>query len=132
MSNYQPFSVSTSYIVTGLSPATSYTYTVVLRNSIDSVDSAQLITQTLEDTPSAVQTLVATPTKTSVALTWVEPAVTNGAISGYAVRVVGGEEVRGCGGWGGSPTTSYVVTGLTPFADYEFEVTACTSAGQFY
>ena len=134
MTDYQLLSASTSYDVTRLTPATDYVYTVVLRNSVGMVTTQEFTTRTLDDIPSAVRQLQAVPVgPRSVALSWNDPVITNGDIVGYTVSVgeSGGEsrEVRGCGGWGKSLTTSYTVTGLTPFTQYQFEVAACTSAG---
>ena len=130
-SEYQSFTTSTSYTVTDLTPATQYTFTVVLRNSIDMVMTGQLSARTLDDVPSAVQSLAGSPSMTSIMLTWSAPATTNGDIVGYVVRVGGGEgvEVRGCAGWGDAMETSYDVGGLTPSTEYRFQVAACTSAG---
>ena len=135
-SNTQLFSVSTSYTVPDLTPATTYTFRVVVMNSVGTVQTEELTVKTLDGVPSAVQNLVSSPTATDVLLIWDDPMTTNGDIIGYAVSVreSGGGvsvEVRGCGGWGDSIATNYDVMGLTPSTEYVFDVAACTNTGMY-
>ena len=130
-SEAQPLSSGTSYTASDLTPATNYVFRVVVINSVGMVMSEDITAKTLDDIPSAVQSLASSTMATSVSLSWGVPATPNGDIIGYAVRVGEGEsvEVRGCGGWGDSVETNYDVMGLTPSTEYLFEVSACTNAG---
>lgn len=120
--------------MTGLTPAVEYTYTVEVHNSQGMV-STIIRVRTLDDVPEAVSGVTDMASERNVSLVWTVPGVTNGDIVGYVVMVrrsgeVEWVEVIGCGGWGNSPTTSYEVTGLVPATPYQFQVSACTSAGR--
>lgn len=120
---------SHSHTVKGLSPATSYTYTIKARDSAGNVSPASdpLVVLTLaasiEDTiaPTTPANLTATAvTASSVSLTW-SAATDNVGVAGYTLSY-------------GSATlfvtgTSTTVTGLTPETAYTFTVAAKDAAG---
>jgi chitodextrinase/uncharacterized Ntn-hydrolase superfamily protein len=118
--------VTTSFSVTGLSHATSYTFTVVAKDAAgnQSVPSAPLDVTTLSDTiaPSAPTNLTASnTTQTTTDLLW-DPSTDNVGVTGYDVY----EGVTVIGSTSG---TLFNVTGLSPSTSYTFTVVARDAAG---
>ena len=124
---------TTSYTVTGLTPATAYSFTVRAKDAAGNVSaastavSATTATGTVTDTtaPSVPTGLTAgTTTTTSVPLSWTASTDNTGG-SGVA----GYEVYRGTTLVGTTTTTSYTVTGLTAGTAYSFTVRAKDLAG---
>jgi len=123
-------STTTSYTATGLTAATTYSFTVKAKDAAGNVSNASsavsVTTATVptNDTtpPTAPTGLTAgTPTTTSVALSW--------TASTDAVGVTGYDIYRGTTLVGSSTTTSYTATGLTAATTYSFTVKAKDAAG---
>jgi chitodextrinase/uncharacterized Ntn-hydrolase superfamily protein len=118
--------VTTSFNVTGLAPATNYSFTVVAKDAAgnESAASAPLVVTTLDDTesPTAPTNLVASnTTSTSTDLTWTA-STDNVGVTGYDVY-------EGAAVIGSTATTSFNVIGLDPLTTYSFTVVAKDAAG---
>jgi chitodextrinase len=120
----------TSYTDTGLSSATSYTYTVsaydAAGNSSDPSNPASATTLAAgssdSQAPSAPATLSATATSsTTASLSW-SAATDNVGVLGYRIYRNGAEV-------GTSSTTSFSDTGLSPSTSYSYSVVAFDAAG---
>ncbi len=117
---------TTTFSVTGLSPATLYTFTVVAKDAAgnESAPSAPLDVTTMSDTiaPSAPTNLIASnTTQTTTDLTW-DPSSDNVGVTGYDVY----EGVTVIGSTAG---TLFNVTGLSPASSYTFTIVARDAAG---
>jgi len=116
----------TSINITGLSPATLYTFTVVAKDAAgnESLPSVPLDVTTMSDTvpPSAPTNLTASnTTETTTDLTWTA-STDNVGVTGYDV-------FEGVVLIGNTTTTSFNVTGLSPSTSYSFTVVARDAAG---
>ncbi len=119
---------STSFMVTGLSPATTYSFTVAASDSVGvSAQSAPLSVTTspaCNSVPGAVGGLTGSATPTSVALNWNAASVAaNCTVTGYTVKNVTTGAVNNVTG------TSVVLSGLTPATSYTFSVAGNDQAG---
>ncbi|HSX14673.1 MAG TPA: fibronectin type III domain-containing protein [Candidatus Saccharimonadales bacterium] len=121
---------ATTYTDTGLTPNTSYTYTVDAFDAATpanvSAKTAGLVAATLPDTTApTVPTALTAPTKTvtTIALSWTA-STDNVAVSGYKV-FRGGVQV----GTVTAPATTFTDTGLTPNTSYSYTVSANDAAG---
>jgi chitinase len=119
---------NTSFAVGGLSPGSTFTFTVAASDSAGSGNqSGALGVTTLANTcttvPSAPTTLTASSTTaTSTVLSW-NAAVPSGCnVTGYTV-------FKGGVATGSATATSFVVTGLTPATGFTFTVAANDTAG---
>ncbi len=117
---------TTSFNVTGLAPATNYSFTVVAKDAAgnESAASAPLGVTTLDDTesPTAPTNLVASnTTSTTTDLSWTA-STDNVGVTGYDVY-------EGVGVIGTTGGTSFIVTGLIPSTNYSFLVVAKDAAG---
>lgn len=121
-------SIVTSYSDTGLSPSTSYSYTVsafdAAGNNSDPSSPATATTLTAPDTtpPSVPTGLVATVVSSSqINLTW-NASTDNVGVTGYKIY-------RNSVQVGTSTVTSYQDTGLSPSTSYTYTVSAFDAAG---
>ncbi|NKY38476.1 glycoside hydrolase family 6 protein [Cellulomonas septica] len=123
-------STTTSYTVTGLTPATAYSFTVRAKDAAGNVSTASAAVSattqsgTVTDTqaPSVPSGLTAgTTTTTSVPLSWTA-STDNVGVAGYEI-------LRGSTVVGTSTTTSFTVTGLSAGTTYSFSVRAKDAAG---
>ncbi len=118
-------SATTTYTDTGLTPSTSYTYTLTAYDSVGdtSVASAALtVTTESQPPPSQPTSLVAvTITSTSVVLSWTA-STSSAGVTGYNI-FRNGKKV------GVSTTTAYTDTGLTGSASYSYSVSAYDALG---
>jgi chitodextrinase/uncharacterized Ntn-hydrolase superfamily protein len=115
-----------SFSVTGLSPATSYTFTVVAKDAAgnESVPSNPLGVTTMSDTiaPSAPTNLTASnTTQTTTDLSW-NASTDNVGVTGYDI-------LEGVTVIGTTTGTQFNVTGLSPSTSYSFTVLAKDAAG---
>ncbi|XP_053408878.1 usherin-like [Mercenaria mercenaria] len=111
------------YIDTELIAFTYYKYTITACSGGGCTTSEPTIARTKESAPLKVSppTLFAV-NSTSLRVTWQRPQITTGEVSAYqlhmnSIVVYEGMEFQ------------YVVTGLIPFTDYTFKLTACTTGG---
>jgi chitodextrinase len=119
-------SATTSYTDTGLTPSTSYSYTVSANDAAgnNSAKSGAFATSTTADTtaPSVPTGLVSgTKTLTSIALQWTA-STDNVAVTGYKV-FRNGTQV------GTSASATYTDNGLAPGTTYSYTVAANDAAG---
>jgi chitodextrinase/uncharacterized Ntn-hydrolase superfamily protein len=119
-------SATTSFNVTGLAPATNYSFTVVAKDAAgnESAASTPLGVTTLDDTesPTAPTNLVASnTTSTTTDLDWTA-STDNVGVTGYDVY-------EGVSVIGSAVATSFNVTGLLPSTNYSFSVVAKDAAG---
>jgi fibronectin type 3 domain-containing protein len=117
---------ATSYRDTGLSPFTTYVYTVtaVAEDGDESAPSEAATTTTLDGTPPSVpQGVTATAVGTErVDLTWSESTDEESGVSGYRVFRDGNEIAI-------ASSTTYQDEGLIAATTYEYRVTAINGAG---
>ena len=114
----------TSVTVTGLSPSTTYTFTVAAYNSLGTGPQSSPVQGTTSCssgcTPGAPTGLSVTgTTSTTVSLSWTAPS---GTVTGYYLYQNGTQV-------GSSTGTSATVTGLSPSTTYTFTVAAYNSSG---
>jgi chitodextrinase len=119
-------STTTSYNNTGLTPNTSYTYSIQAYDAAGntSVASTGLPVSTLPDTtaPTVPSGLVSpSQTTNSINLSW-SPSTDNVGVAGYKIFRDGVQV-------GTSTTTSFTSTGLTQNTSYSFTVAAYDAAG---
>ena len=123
----------TSCIVTDLATGTPYYFTVKAVNAYGSSTASNEASATPAIAPGTPTGLAATPSNTSIALTWTAPGSDGGsAILGYNVyegTTPDGESATPVNGTALVTTTSYIVTGLRNGTVYYFTVTAVNAAG---
>ncbi|WP_298224837.1 reprolysin-like metallopeptidase [Flavobacterium sp.] len=117
---------TTSYLVNGLSAATSYTFYVRAKDAAGNASSnsnvVNVTTQAPDVTPPTPPTLTASSTaSTSTVLSW-SGATDNIGVSAYDVY-------RGATLIGTTAATTFNVTGLTPLTPYSFSVKAKDASG---
>jgi chitodextrinase len=117
---------ATLFNVTGLSPDTLYTFTVVAKDAAgnESVPSDPLNVTTMSDTiaPSAPTNLVAlNTTQTTTDLSW-DASTDNIGVTGYNIK-------EGTIVIGTTSATNFGVVGLLPSTSYSFTVVAFDAAG---
>lgn len=117
---------ATTFAVTGLTPATTYSFTVRAKDAAGNVSvasNAVSVTTTAPDTtaPTAPTLSASGTTATSTNLSWTG-ATDNVAVTGYDV-------FRGTTLIGSTASTTFAVTGLTAATTYTFNVRAKDAAG---
>ncbi len=126
-------SVSTSYVETGLAPATTRHYRVLAINRVGAGPASAVATATTDATvPDPPTGLVATASSpTQIDLTWTAPAYDGGAaIQGYRVEASeSGTTWVAVAGNTGSTATSYAHTGLAPGSRRSYRISAINRAG---
>jgi chitodextrinase len=119
-------SVSSPFTVTGLTPGTTYTFTVRAKDADGNLsvpsNAVNVTTQAPDTTPPSPPTLTASgTTSTSTVLSW-SGATDNIAVTGYNIY-------QGATQIGTTTTaTTFTVTGLTPSTTYSFKVKAKDAA----
>ncbi|MBL7885727.1 MAG: fibronectin type III domain-containing protein [Flavobacterium sp.] len=119
--------VSSPYTVTGLTPGTTYTFTVRAKDADGNLsvpsNAVNVTTEAPDTTPPSPPTLSASgTTSTSTVLSW-SGATDNLGVTGYDV-------FQGAVNIGSTTTaTTFTVTGLTPSTTYSFTVKAKDAAG---
>jgi endoglucanase len=121
-------SATTSFTATGLTAATTYSFTVRARDAAGNTSAASgpvsvttLPPQPDTAPPSIPGTPTAIPASTSVALQWTA-STDNVGVTGYDIY-------QGTTLKGSSATTSFTATGLTPATTYSFTIRARDAAG---
>lgn len=121
-----------SCTVTGLTTGTEYVFNVTPSGhgttSLTSADSAPYIAVAAV-APFAPTGVAATPTATSLAVTWVAPVNTGGSpITGYVVSATAGTTTVSCGTVAAT-ATSCTISGLTANTAYTVSVQAVNAVG---
>jgi titin len=118
------WSPTTSYVVAGLTPATTYTFDVYVVNGAGSSAAVTASLPTYPEVPGAPTNLLFSGVDdTSITATWTAPVSNGGAaITNYWVTVDGGASVS-------VPSTTYTATGLAPSTWHSFSITAFNSQG---
>ena len=125
----QPGASDTSLTITGLTPGTSYTFSIVT-NATDSQNSGVASTSaaTLFLPPGSVTGASANPVgMTQAELTWTAPAQVGAGISGYTVTCTPSCTIAN---QPGASATSLTITGLSRGTSYTFSIVANASDRQ--
>ena len=120
---------NTTYAVTGLTPSTTYTFTVKAKDAAGNMSVASNVATVttsvvvIDTTPPSIPTALTASgiTSTTTNLSWTA-ATDNVAVTGYDVYQ--GTTLKGT-----STGTTYAVTGLMPSTTYSFTVKAKDAAG---
>jgi chitodextrinase len=117
-------STSTSYTDTGLSPSTSYTYTVDAFDSSGDVSArSSSLTVSTKAAPTVPAGLTASKeTSSSIAFSWTASTEASSSVAGYDIYRNGTKI-------GTSTSTSFTDTGLSPSTSYSYTVDAYDPAG---
>lgn len=111
------------YLDTGLIAFTYYRYTIRACSGGGCTTSAPTIARTKESAPMKVsQPTLFVINSTSLRVTWQKPQITTGLVSAYQLHMNGVVVYEGM-------ELQFIVTGLVPFTDYTFKLTACTAGG---
>ena len=113
-----------SYIDTGLSPFTYYSYVLEACTIPGCTNSTTESNTTLEATPANfADPLFSNIQSDSFVISWSEPDSPNGVITNYTVIFTNGTQVFN------GLSNSATLQGLSPYSSYSFVVTVCNSAG---
>ncbi|KAM5300669.1 usherin [Glossophaga mutica] len=122
---------STQYFLdTGLSPYTSYSYSIKTTNVHGSTGSAAMTYRTTPGVPEGILNLsyVIPVGSDSVTLTWTAPSNHSGPIEKYILSCAPLDGMQPCVLHEGHETSA-TIRNLVPFTKYRFSVRACTLGG---
>ena len=115
-------SVNGSYVVTGLSNGTAYTFNIATVNSVGTGPDATFPgSWTPASVPDAPTSVTAGPGDAQATVSWTAPNANGSAITGYTVSWSGGNQA--------CPASPCLVSGLTNGTAYTFTVTATNAIG---
>eukprot|EP01028_Stygiella_incarcerata_P011190 TRINITY_DN6215_c0_g1_i1.p1 TRINITY_DN6215_c0_g1~~TRINITY_DN6215_c0_g1_i1.p1 ORF type:complete len:403 (+),score=47.67 TRINITY_DN6215_c0_g1_i1:86-1294(+) len=120
-----------AYLLTGLSPGDKWYFIVAAQNTYGIGSYSSPVSGTTYEYPGKVETLIIDSiTNVSMKLSWSAPSDGGSPITSYDVNVTQVGVV-----WNqlintGSPSTSFLLTGLTPKQRYSVSVTAITAVGK--
>nr|XP_033817343.1 LOW QUALITY PROTEIN: receptor-type tyrosine-protein phosphatase H [Geotrypetes seraphini] len=128
LKNESTSSANTSWIVTGLNPGVSYTFTIytVTSDGVESTMSASANATTVPYPVSGVK--VDNKNETSVSLFWTAPNVTSNDSYTYRIMVTSSSGLPKNKSTS-SASTSWIVTGLAPGVSYTFTIYTVTIDG---
>ncbi|KAM4770863.1 usherin [Rhinophrynus dorsalis] len=110
----------------GISPFKEYAYQISACTVAGCSDSTKVMAAIKQGVPEDVTPPLITPVNsTALHLSWTMPKNPNGNIREYQIHLVG----EGLMYSSPAGRKQYTVTGLKPFTNYSFVLTACTSAG---
>ena len=121
--------ISFGYTVTGLLPATQYSFRIEACNRLGCARSVESTATTNEAAPDGFDNPTLTALgSTAVNIEWSEPQIPNGIILGYeAYRRETGSILQSLQFSGGQ--TTFINAGLMPFTRYEYRIRAINSVG---
>ena len=124
--------ISFEYIVTGLNPATQYSFRIETCNRLGCARSIESTATTDEAAPAGFDNPTLTALgSTAVNIEWSEPQILNGVILRYeAYRRQTGSILQSLQ-FSGSQTT-FINAGLMPFTRYEYRIRAINNAGSVF
>ena len=130
---------ATSCLVTGLTPGTSYTFTVTATNTDGTATSSasNAVVPTTPAAPTGVTVSNASPTLSNqVSISWTAPSVSPSTVTNYEIQRYKGGTADGSPLSVGSAATSFTDTGVSVGFTYQYEVRAvvngvATSRGSY-
>ncbi|XP_036811524.1 phosphatidylinositol phosphatase PTPRQ isoform X4 [Oncorhynchus mykiss] len=118
-----------SYLVSGLSPFTDYTFTVTAATTIGEGPATRVTEKTHEQVPSSVVGVsYQNVSSTSILVSWTLPLNPNGRITHYTLYGLNLHSNRALQRI--THNTSILLTGLEKFTGYKLRVAASTAAGE--
>uniref|UniRef100_A0A674CK23 Protein tyrosine phosphatase receptor type Q n=1 Tax=Salmo trutta TaxID=8032 RepID=A0A674CK23_SALTR len=118
-----------SYLVSGLSPFTEYTFTVTAATAIGEGPPSHVSEKTREQVPSSVVAVsYQNVSSTSILVSWTPPLYPNGRITHYTVYVLNLHSNQALQRV--THNTSVLLTGLGKYTGYKLRVAASTAVGE--
>ncbi|XP_042179139.1 phosphatidylinositol phosphatase PTPRQ-like isoform X2 [Oncorhynchus tshawytscha] len=118
-----------SYLVSGLSPFTEYTFTVTAATAIGEGPASHVSEKTREQVPSSVVAVsYQNVSSTSILVSWTPPLYPNGRITHYTVyglNLHSNQALQRV-----TNNTSILLTGLEKYTGYKLRVAASTAVGE--
>lgn len=119
----------TTYNDTGLQPFTKYRYRLEVQNDFGSTSSPTVTFQTSTGRPTGDLSLQVTKSDSrSASFRWTAPTFANGVLQRYLLTSTSSSNTTVIMQYEGLDLST-MVNGLSPFTNYTFQISACTSAG---
>ncbi|XP_065600248.1 usherin [Cyrtonyx montezumae] len=110
----------------GIQPYHEYSYQLRACTVVGCTDSSKVVAVTVQGVPESVQPPdISALNSTALRLSWIAPKKPNGIIREYQISQVGKGLIYSDTG----SRMHHTVSGLQPYTNYSFLLTACTSAG---
>ncbi|OXB77922.1 UNVERIFIED_CONTAM: hypothetical protein H355_015208, partial [Colinus virginianus] len=110
----------------GIQPYHEYSYQLRACTVVGCADSSKVVAVTVQGVPESVQPPdISALNSTALRLSWIAPKKPNGIIREYQISQVGKGLIYSDTG----SRMHHTVSGLQPYTNYSFLLTACTSAG---